>query len=306
MIKRGFLKDAPFGSKIGVLFGMVVVLLIISQMITMLLLMPYLSLNDLTNESKVYDFSNPGIVNALKWSQIVSAIFTFIIPSWLFSVFVSDNSGIFLKLKQGSSFILFLLSGIAMIVALPLINWLSVLNEQLPLPQWAHDMEAQAEKLTDAFLKMDTIGDLILNIIMVGLLAAVGEEMLFRGSIQRVLGDIIKNKHIVIWVAAALFSAFHMQFAGFIPRMFIGALLGYLFEWTGSLWVPIFVHFTNNSFAVAITYLSAKGFVSADIDKIGVNDQQEKIFVYASIALLIPIIYTIYRITKVKTVTQSE
>ena len=61
--------------------------------------------------------------------------------------------------------------------------------------------------------------------------------------------------HIAIWITAFIFSAVHMQFYGFVPRMLLGALFGYMFVWTGSLWVPVLMHFVNNGIAVVVNYL---------------------------------------------------
>jgi hypothetical protein len=117
-------------------------------------------------------------------------------------------------------------------------------------------------------LNVDTIGGLIVNLLLMALLPALAEELTFRGILQRLIGKKQEDKgivpHMAIWVTAIVFSAIHMQFYGFIPRMLMGALFGYVFVWTGSLWVPIVMHFVNNGMAVLVYYiLSSKG-VSID------------------------------------------
>jgi len=105
--------------------------------------------------------------------------------------------------------------------------------------------------LTEQCLKADNFGILLINLGLMALLPAFAEELSFRGTLQQILG----NKHLAIWLTAIVFSAIHMQFYGFIPRMLMGAMFGYIFVWTGSLWVPIVMHFTNNSLAVIAYYL---------------------------------------------------
>jgi membrane protease YdiL (CAAX protease family) len=112
---------------------------------------------------------------------------------------------------------------------------------------------------------------LFVNLLVMALLPAVCEEMMFRGWLQRALGQSV-DYHTAIWVSAIVFSAIHFQFYGFIPRMLIGAALGYLYYYTGSLWAPIIAHFTNNAAAVVTAFLSYNGYTSIDFDLIGTGD----------------------------------
>ena len=72
--------------------------------------------------------------------------------------------------------------------------------------------------------------------------------------------------HVGIWLAAALFSAIHLQFYGFVPRMLLGALFGYLYIWTGNLWVPMLAHFFNNGFAVVMMALNKQKITTIDLE----------------------------------------
>lgn len=129
------------------------------------------------------------------------------------------------------------------------------INQQLPLPQWMKDMEAAANDLVKILLQMDGPGELVLNLLTVGVVAALGEELVFRGMIQQQLNRILPSPIVSIWVTAIIFSAIHLQFVGFLPRMILGAGLGYLFYWSGSLWLPILVHFLFNSLQVIAYYV---------------------------------------------------
>jgi membrane protease YdiL (CAAX protease family) len=126
---------------------------------------------------------------------------------------------------------------------------------------------------------------LLLNLFVVAILPAIGEELIFRGAFQKLFSQLFKNKHIGIWLAAALFSAIHLQFYGFIPRMLLGAIFGYLLYWSGSLWVPIWAHFVNNAMGVTLSYLSQKGIVSEDIENIGTLEDGA-VYIIASLLIV--------------------
>ena len=124
---------------------------------------------------------------------------------------------------------------------------------------WMRNSESQANEITEAFLSTKSIGGLIGNIFIVAVLPAIGEELLFRGLLQGLIKKMTGNFHWAIWVTAALFSALHLQFFGFLPRMLLGAFFGYLLEWTGTLWLPVIAHFINNASGVVIFFFTGTG-----------------------------------------------
>jgi membrane protease YdiL (CAAX protease family) len=107
---------------------------------------------------------------------------------------------------------------------------------------------------------------MLLAVVVIAVLPAIGEELVFRGIIQRELFRGTNNIHVAIWISAAIFSAIHIQFYGFVPRMLLGALFGYLYYWSGNLWMPIIAHFINNGFTVVAMYLYQQGSVKMDIE----------------------------------------
>ena len=129
------------------------------------------------------------------------------------------------------------------------------LNQQLPLPEWAGNMEEKAAEMTKGLLVMDHIGELLLTLLVVAVLPAVGEELVFRGILQRQFQLSTGKPILAIWLSALIFSLFHLQFAGFLPRLVLGAGLGYLFLWSNSLWVPIVAHFVINGMQIAGQYI---------------------------------------------------
>lgn len=147
------------------------------------------------------------------------------------------------------------------LVSLPAMNWLVDFNGSMVLPSWMRQAEDMAADATKQILDINTIPQLLFCLFVVGLMAGLSEEMLFRGAMQRTMQDSRLGAHTAIWVTAIVFSAIHMQFFGFLPRMLLGAWLGYLFVWTRSLWVPIIAHTLNNSTVVVMSYLAGKGVV---------------------------------------------
>ncbi len=131
---------------------------------------------------------------------------------------------------------------------------------------WARERETLAEELTRFFTAFDSFGDFLLGVVVIALLPAIGEELVFRGMLQPELSRATGNHHAAIWISAIIFSAFHMQFFGFVPRMLLGALFGYLYVWSGNLLIPMLAHFVNNGFSVLMMYLYQKGTIPIDLD----------------------------------------
>ena len=163
------------------------------------------------------------------------------------------------------------------VVSLPAMNWLVNVNESMSLPsslsgleQIMRQLEDSAAETTKQLLDIHTISELLACVFVVGFMAGLSEEMLFRGAMQRTMQDSRLGIHAVVWTTAIIFSAIHMQFYGFIPRMVLGVWLGYLLVWTRSLWVPIIAHTLNNSTVVLMSYLANVGVVPEDFgDNLG-------------------------------------
>jgi len=250
------------------------------------------------------NLDNSMTVNLLYFGQLIGVLFLFIVPAILFAGLWTKQRISYLGITTKASFTTLILASLGIILALPTINWIAGINEQMHLPEalsgieeWMKNSEAKALEMTQLFTKGTSVGGLLLNLFVVAFMAAISEELFFRGMIQKVLIECFKNKHIAVWIGAILFSAFHMQFFGFFPRMLMGAYLGYLFLWSGSLWPGILAHFFNNGMAVFLIWLSNRGVISSDVDKIG-TFENELIYVIASIALVTITLFLIYRIQK--------
>jgi membrane protease YdiL (CAAX protease family) len=186
-----------------------------------------------------------------------------------------------LQLDKKADWKVFLWAVGIMLVALPAINLLAQWNQQMELPTWLNGLEewmknkeAEAEWLTKQFMSATTVSALLVNLFLMAVLPAVSEEITFRGVLQQLLTAPHRlSPHLAIWLTAIIFSAIHMQFYGFVPRMLMGALFGYILVWTGNLWIPILMHFTNNAMAVILYFVALRADLDIDkVDAIGTGD----------------------------------
>jgi hypothetical protein len=221
-------------------------------------------------------FDDPLSLQLLRYFQVLQSFGLFILPVLVAGFFFTGKPFHALRLDQGPKGWVYPALIVLMFISLPMVNWLITLNESMKLPgflqeveSWMKTTEDQATQLTDAFLKMPNTSTMLLNLVMIGALPAIGEELLFRGLLQPLLKDWTKNIHLAIFLSAFLFSAMHLQFYGFLPRLTLGLMFGYLFYWTGSLWVPIIAHFVNNSAAVVVSWLGQQGWISGDYEHFG-------------------------------------
>ena len=225
---------------------------------------------------------------SLKWLQFIQTTATFLIPPILCAWLWDEEHKPFrwLRIDVPVQWQNILLAVVIMVCAVPGINLLADLNSRVELPkslefieQILKSQEEAAAALTERFLQADNIGGLLINIGLMALLPALSEELSFRGTLQQIIykdqsGKVQSTKvHLAIWVTAFIFSAIHMQFYGFVPRMLLGAMFGYVFVWSGSLWVPITMHFVNNGLAVLVYYLMGESENTKNIaDTLGAGD----------------------------------
>ncbi len=241
------------------------------------------------------NFTNPNVANALWIIQILSTTLPIFVASVVFAYLIVKDPTEYLKPTFKIPSLLWLVVFCVMIISTPLIEFLSNFNQRLELPhfldgvqRWMRETEDQAQKLTAVLLQMKTIPSMIFKLIVVGLLTAIVEEFMFRGCIQTIFTKWTKNYHIAIWVTAALFSAFHIEFFGFLPRMLLGVLFGYFVVWSGSIWTAVWGHFINNGTAVVASYMYQNKMVK-------INPEDQHIFNWGSYLFsLIIVLFLLY------------
>jgi membrane protease YdiL (CAAX protease family) len=213
---------------------------------------------------------------AFKLFQVLQSLGLFLVPSFIIGYLIEKDSLDYLALRKRSGLSSYLLVLFIIGASIPFINYLIAFNEGIHLPAflksfegWMKEGEKNAETLTKVFLQASNWKDLSANLLLIALLPAAGEELLFRGILQKQFSELTRNHHAGIWVAAFLFSFLHFQFYGFIPRLILGVLLGYIFYFSQNLWLPILAHFSNNAMAVLFYYFYSAGKINNIAEQIG-------------------------------------
>ncbi len=209
---------------------------------------------------------------ALMLMQAISSIGAFILVPWLFIKFnLGSNFSEYFRLPDESlrpTLMAVVILFCFMVANSIVIEW----NQNLVMPEflssfenWAQAKENQLRVLTEYLTTFSGIHEYLIGLFVIALVPAVGEELLFRGLIQRLFGKLTSNPHVAIWISAIIFGIFHFQFYGVVPRIFLGALFGYLFYWSGYLSLAMVGHFINNALTLTLVYFSQIKFLDYNI-----------------------------------------
>jgi uncharacterized protein len=222
------------------------------------------------------EISNFGNIPLQKYLQFIQGIGLFIIPAILLGKVFSNNSFNYLHINKIPPSYNFFLVLIILVASLPIIDLLASFNSWLHLPKSLSDVQDYIDKtsknyqtITESFMKVTTIKGLAVNLVVMAIIPALGEELLFRGIFQRIFSNWARNVHWGIMITAFIFSVVHFEFYGFLPRLAFGVMFGYFLLWSGSIWLPILAHFINNSISVVLYYLIANGMVNKKIADVG-------------------------------------
>ena len=248
---KGVYENKSLASKVGILFLLIFLSVILHNLIAVALVSIFFE-NGIELIQN-YDLSRQESVNYLKIIQLFSGVGFFIVPTLFYSYLTNFDFKFTRISRQNTILVIAIMMLITPFIAL-LLEW----NMMIDFPQWLLQFDINSEAIVTAFLKMDTIWDLFFTILVLAIVPAVGEELLFRGYIQQRIARSLGSQHTSILITAFLFSAIHLHFQGMIPRFLLGLLLGYLFYWSRSLWIPILAHFVNNAQAVVFSYPSFK------------------------------------------------
>ncbi len=213
-----------------------------------------------------------GTRNFMRATLFLNHLFSFILPAIVTAIFVYKKLWVnYLRLDKRPLLSQIFWGCIWFVVSVPLVQIVHQWNQSLKLPQWMLNLESDTSNLLAGIITQTNMYEIVLNVFLIGVIPAIGEEMIFRGVIQQQIGRILKNDHVVVLISAVIFSAIHMQFQGFFGRALLGALLGYLFVWTKNLWVPMILHLLNNG--LQVIYIYAKGIKPSEMDKISEADK---------------------------------
>lgn len=223
--------------------------------------------------------NNPTVT--MRITATMQDLIAFTLPAIAMALISTKQPATFLSVDKKVGVGSVMLTIGVMLISIPAMNYLIEWNEQITFPeslssieQWMKTSEQQAQENINTLLGGTSVADLIMSILIVGVMTGFAEEILFRGALLKLIATANKkvNIHFAIWTTAFLFSAIHLQFYGFFPRLLLGAFFGYLLWWSGSLWLPIIAHAINNIITVIFTWLTKRGVIEIDPNTIGTTD----------------------------------
>ena len=252
--------------------------LLFSLLFGIVLLVPFYG-SGILNTLAEPDYKDVTVIAALKAIQIVNQVGGLLLPALIYLWLCMPADEKYSGYNKSVSAISLFLSVILIIVAQPLVGLSNEWNSNLTLPEWLSFVEKwmkaseqQGDMITEAFLSTTSATGLLVNIFMIAILPAFAEEILFRRALAGLFKDWTKNIHLAVFLSSFIFAAIHMQFYGFLPRFLLGITLGYLFFWSGNIWLPIAAHFTNNFLSVLIEFLFRKGFIHTNAENFGTEN----------------------------------
>lgn len=241
-----------------------------------------------------------GEISGIYVNTIMQSVFAIALPAYLIVAWTNHKPVYYLKIindgKLPSKMIFALL---VFMVSYFFASFLAQLNKGMILPEsmknieeMMRSMEDAALETTDMLLSGKSLGSLIMNLVVVAGFAAISEELFFRGALQQFIYEKLKNDHVSIWLTALVFSLVHFQFYGFLPRLFLGAILGYLFIYTKNLWAPILFHFLNNATVIILNFFCSDKEWYKNIEETSITPV---FVVFATVSLLLTIaLFRIY------------
>ncbi len=219
------------------------------------------------------NYTTPNAWTVLMIVQAFSSFGGFILAAWAY-LFLIENRKLHSLNTRPISGVLPLLAILFLGLSFIVFNeWVYQWNRNWDLPDWLSGFEnwsrSQQEKLsgmTQFLTDFDSFGKLLVAIVVIAVLPAIGEELMFRGVMQSILLRWVKNVHVAVWVTGAIFSFIHFQLDGFVPRLLLGVVFGYLYAWSGNIWYPIWAHFINNGVTVLGVYLNKAQKTTIDLE----------------------------------------
>lgn len=204
-------------------------------------------------------------LNALRYAQIFASLISFLLPAFIFSKLKTKSYIDYVSAKTGFPIFFFLLIPLMLLCFYPCINLIYYVNEWIGISSLYKGSQEDYKMIVDALMKDTSVYAIFLNIITVGIIPAIAEEWIFRGTLQKLFME-KWNAHLAVFVAATIFSLIHFEFSGFLPRIVLGMFLGYLFYYTGSIWASIFAHAVNNTTQVILVYLNNASIYKSNVD----------------------------------------
>lgn len=255
-MKPGLLKHWHSIFRLLMIITVIIVSTILFTAIFSLLSIPFIGLSEVAGMMQG-DIS----ISTLKLFQIITSVSMFVIPPFIIAYLFSRHP---IKwLRFGKIEVKYAIAAALIFIAIqPLVSLVGFYNINLKLPeslahieQWMASAEEAAKMTMFSLLDSNSFGGILINIFMIAIIPAVGEELLFRAALQPTFKRLFRNHHAAVWVTAIIFSAVHMQFFTFLPRLILGVALGYTLVIGKRIWYPIIGHFVNNFLSLVVFYV---------------------------------------------------
>lgn len=244
-----------FGKRIGMLFCTWVICYLFVSLIVGLLLASELTTAKLTV------------------ALVLQQVLLFIAPAIITAVVISRRPAELMMINRRPGIANILIVFMILVASMPVMNEIIAWNQSMTLPdsmaeveRWMRETEQSAADSIGLITSIPSVDGLILSILLLGFMAGFSEELFFRGSLQRIISTSSVGRHAAVWITAFIFSAVHLQFFGFVPRLLLGAFFGYLALWSGSLWLAIAGHMLNNSMAAILMWIKLRSGGAYDIE----------------------------------------
>lgn len=292
-----YLKTRPAWIQLLLFLGLAFGLFTIAVMIGSPILSRITGINMFAiQDSKNFEQTNPGLLTYMRGMILLQFVFLFTLPSLLFAYFSDPKPGEYLGLKAPHHSLYWILGLLLILVAYPFVEYIGYLNHKIPVGEttekWMKGMEEEAGRQIRFMLRDRSVGELIKNLVFIAVFAGVGEELFFRGVLQRIFIRMTQNPWMGIILTAAIFSGMHFQFYGFFPRLLLGILLGAIYWYSGSMWTAILAHFLYDAVIILVVYFNPQ--LLANPEATIIQGQTVQLLAGAAVSLLLTIVVMRY------------
>lgn len=293
-MKSSILKQLGPGTQLLMLMLLIFVSLFVMQITAFLVIRPLFGVNIFESTEMLIAMEDQESININKIIQVFYQLGMFLIPALLFAKIFGKEEKSFFNYEKKQKWNIWLVAGLFFIIAIPFVNFLHHLNLQIPLSKELVESDVKSSELISKFLGGQGIAEILINVFVFALIPAIGEELIFRGVILRQLALSTKNMHIAVWVSAAFFSFIHGEATVFIPRLLMGAALGYLYVWRGNIGLNILAHFINNVISILLINFILNDQLDVYYDTIGAH-REDALLLSVSILLVAGALIYLYR-----------
>lgn len=287
-MKAPYFRNLSASQQVLMFFLLAFVTLSLFSLVAFLFIRPFYGVNILTNPEILQDLNDPLMVQVNRWLLLFNHLGLFIFPALIFDRLTRLPGEDLLRTRGKLDFSLLMLSLLVFLTAFAPINFLADWNMSISFGSMDSSfraMEESATALQTAFLSDQRISAVLFNVLIFAVVPAIGEELFFRAVLLRLTYRFFKNIHVAVWLGGFVFALIHFQFYGFIPRMLLGVLLGYVVVWTGKLGYAMLIHFVNNLTAVILGQLVLAGKIPEHWSMFGAGEN-ERIPLLISVLIL--------------------